>query len=313
MATYVVRRLLQSVLVLLGVTTLAYFILFQTGDPTFLSVSTDATQAEVERVRHLLGFDRPWYIQYGEFLGKAVQGDFGTSLRQGLPVTQIVLERLPATLELSAAAILIALLVAFPVGIISATRRNSVWDQSSMLGAMVGQSAPNFFLGIMLLFVFGGMLNWFPIGGRGQGGPEDELRHLVLPALTLSAFSMARNARLVRSSLLETLGLEYVTVAWAKGLAERAVVLRHALRNALIPVVTVVGLEFGALLGGAVITETVFAWPGVGALVVKAIGQKDFPVVVGCVTMLATVFVTLNLAVDLLYGYLDPRVRATRQ
>src|SRR5918911_4523918 len=170
MATYIVRRLLQSVLVLVGVTFLVYFILFQTGDPTFLSTSTDASQQEVERIRHQLGFDRPWYVQYAEFMSKAVHGDFGTSLRQGLPVTQIVLERLPASLELVAAAILIALAVAFPLGIISATRRNSVWDQASMAGAMLGQSAPSFFLGIMLLFVFGGILNWFPIGGGGGGG-----------------------------------------------------------------------------------------------------------------------------------------------
>ncbi|HLZ31430.1 MAG TPA: ABC transporter permease [Chloroflexota bacterium] len=309
MGTYIVRRLLQSVLVLVGVTLLVYFILFQTGDPTFLSVSTDASQQEVERVRHLLGFDRPWYVQYAEFLGRAVRGDFGTSLRQGLPVTSIVLERMPATLELALSALLISLTVAVPVGIVSAARRNSLWDQASMLGAVLGQSAPTFFLGIMLLFVFGGMLNWFPIGGRGQGGPGDELRHLVLPAITLGTFSMARNARLVRSSLLETLGLEYVTVAWSKGLSEPAVVLRHAFRNALIPVVTLIGLDFGALLGGAVITETVFAWPGVGSLVVRAIGQKDFPVVVGCVTMLAVVFVAVNLLTDVLYGYLDPRVR----
>src|SRR5918911_1762361 len=309
MATYIVRRLLQAVLVLVGVTFLVYFILFQTGDPTFLSTSTDASQQEVERIRHQLGFDRPWYVQYAEFMGKAIQGDFGTSLRQGLPVTQIVAERLPATLELAVASLLISLTIAFPVGILSAVRRNSIWDQASTFGAMLGQSAPTFFVGIMLLFVFGGMLNWFPIGGRGQGGLADELRHLVLPALTLGAFSMARNARLVRSSLLETLGLDYVTVAWAKGLEEQAVVIRHALRNALIPVVTIVGLEFGALLGGAVITETVFAWPGVGSLVVRAIGQKDFPVVVGCVTLLAIVFVALNLVIDLLYGYLDPRVR----
>jgi peptide/nickel transport system permease protein len=309
MGTYVVRRLLQSVLVLAGVTLLVYFILFQTGDPTFLSVSTDASQQEVDRVRHLMGFDRPWYVQYGEFLGKAVHGDFGTSLRQGLPVTGIVLDRLPATLELALSALLISLTVALPVGIISATRRGSLWDQASMLGAVLGQSAPTFFLGIMLLFVFGGLLNWFPIGGRGQGGPSDELRHLILPAITLGTFSMARNARLVRSSLLETLGLEYVTVAWSKGLSASAVVLRHAFRNALIPIVTLIGLDFGALLGGAVITETVFAWPGVGSLVVRAIGQKDFPVVVGCVTLLAVVFVVVNLVTDVLYGYLDPRVR----
>jgi ABC-type dipeptide/oligopeptide/nickel transport system permease component len=297
------------VFVLVGVTFLVYFILFQTGDPTFLSVSTDASQQEVDRVRHLMGFDRPWYVQYGDFLSKAVHGDFGTSLRQGLPVTGIVLDRLPATLELALSALVISLTVALPVGIISATRRNSLWDQASMLGAVLGQSAPTFFLGIMLLFVFGGMLNWFPIGGRGQGGPGDELRHLILPAITLGTFSMARNARLVRSSLLETLGLEYVTVAWSKGLSETAVVLRHAFRNALIPIVTLIGLDFGALLGGAVITETVFAWPGVGSLVVRAIGQKDFPVVVGCVTMLAVVFVAVNLLTDMLYGYLDPRVR----
>ena len=309
MGTYVVRRLLQSVLVLIGVTFLVYFVLFQTGDPTFLSVGTDASQAEVERVRHLLGFDRPWYVQYVEFMRGAIQGNFGTSLRQGLPVTSIVLDRLPATLELAVAALLISLLVAFPAGIISATRRNSIWDQAAMVGSVLGQSAPTFFLGIMLLFVFGGMLNWFPIGGRGQTGPGDELRHLVLPALTLGTFSMARNARLIRSSLLETLGLDYVTVARSKGLGPPAVVLRHALRNALMPVITVIGLEFGALLGGAIITETVFAWPGVGSLVVRAIGQKDFPVVVGCVTMLAIVFVTINLVVDVLYGYLDPRVR----
>jgi peptide/nickel transport system permease protein len=309
MGTYVLRRLLQSTLVLLGVTFLVYFILFQTGDPTFLSVSTDASQAEVERVRHQLGFDQPWYVQYIGFLGKAARGDFGTSLRQGLPVTNIVLERIPATLELALAAMLISLTVAFPVGILAATRRNTIWDQLSMLGAVIGQSAPTFFLGIVLLFVFGGVLNWFPIGGRGQAGAADELRHLVLPALTLGTFSMARNARLVRSSLLDTLGLDYVVTARSKGLSAPAVVLRHALRNALIPVVTVIGLEFGALLGGAIITETVFAWPGVGNLVVRAITQKDFPLVVGCVTMLAVVFVTINLLVDLLYGYLDPRIR----
>jgi peptide/nickel transport system permease protein len=309
MGSYLLRRLLQSVLVLVGVTFVVYFILFQTGDPTFLSVSTDASQQEVERVRHLLGFDRPWYVQYGEFLGKAVRGDFGTSLRQGVPVTNIVVDRLPATLELALAALALSLTIALPVGIISAARRNTPVDQAAMVGAVLGQSAPTFFVGILLLFVFGGLLNWFPIGGRGQLGPGDELRHLILPAITLGTFSIARTARLVRSSLLETLGLEYVTVAWAKGLGEPAVLLRHALRNALIPIVTVIALDFGALLGGAIITETVFAWPGVGNLVVKAIGQKDFPVVVGCVTMLAVVFVTINFAVDVLYGYLDPRVR----
>jgi len=232
MGSYLIRRLLQSVLVLIGVTFVVYFVLFQTGDPTFLSVSTDASQQEVERVRHLLGFDRPWYVQYGEFLSKAVRGDFGTSLRQGLPVTNIVVDRLPATLELALAALALSLTIALPVGIVSAARRNTPVDQAAMVGAVLGQSAPTFFVGILLLFIFGGVLNWFPIGGRGQLGPGDELRHLILPAITLGTFSIARTARLVRSSLLETLGLEYVTVAWAKGLGEPAVLLRRAAQRA---------------------------------------------------------------------------------
>ncbi len=309
MGGYIIRRLLQTIPVILGVTALVYFILFQTGDPTFLMVSTDASREEVERIRRELGFDQPWYIQYLQFLGRAVRGDFGVSLRQGQPVFDLILERYPATLELTFAAMFIALALALPLGVISATRRNSAVDNLAMAFALVGQSTPVFFLGIMLLFVFGGLLGWFPIGGRGRGEPIDELRHLVLPAITLGTFSVARNARLVRSTLLEVLGQDYVRTARAKGLTERVVIWHHALKNALIPVVTVVGLEFGTLLGGAVITETVFAWPGVGSLVIKAIGQKDFPVVVGTVTILSASFVLINLVVDLLYGYLDPRVR----
>lgn len=309
MGVYIVRRLLQTIPVVLGVTALVYFILFQTGDPTFLMVSTDASREEVERIRRELGFDQPWYIQYIHFLGRAVRGDFGVSLRQGQPVFNIILERYPATLELTFAAMFIALALALPLGVISATRRNSAFDNFAMAFALVGQSTPVFFLGIILLFVFGGLLGWFPIGGRGRGELGDELRHLILPAITLGTFSVARNARLVRSTLLEVLGQDYIRTARAKGLAERVVIWQHALKNALIPVVTVVGLEFGTLLGGAVITETVFAWPGVGSLVIRAIGQKDFPVVVGTVTVLSVSFVLINLIVDLLYGYLDPRVR----
>ena len=309
MARYIVRRLLHSVLVVAGVTMLVYFILFQTGDPTFLSVSPDATVEEVAHVRHQLGYDRPWYVQYEDYLSGLVHGDLGTSLRQQRPVYDMIRERMPATIELTVAAMAIALIVALPVGIISAARRNSIWDNLSMLGAMTGQSVPVFFLGIMLLYVFGGELGWFPIGGRGQGNIGDELRHLILPAVTLSAASMARNARLVRSNLLEVLGQDYVRTARAKGLGETGVVLGHALRNSLIPVVTLIGLEFGALLGGAVVTETVFAWPGMGSMVIKAIGQRDFPVVVGAVTTLSLLFVIINLLVDLSYVWLDPRIR----
>ncbi|MGH2588722.1 MAG: ABC transporter permease [Dehalococcoidia bacterium] len=309
MTTYIIRRLLQSILVIVGVTLLVYFILFQTGDPTAFSVSPDATVEEVAQVRHELGYDRPWWVQYGDFLGGLVQGDLGTSLRQGRPVFEVVMEKLPATLELTMAALFLSLLVALPVGILSATKPGSIWDNVAMLGALLGQSVPVFFLGIMLLYVFGGRLGWFPIGGKGEGGFVDELRHLALPALTLAAVSMARNTRLVRSNLLEVLRQDYVRTARAKGLREYAVVLRHALKNSLIPVVTIVGLDFSVLLGGAVVTETVFAWPGVGSMAIKAIGQKDFPVVVGAVTILSLLFVGINLLVDLTYGYLDPRIR----
>ena len=309
MTTYVIRRLLQSILVVFGVTFLVYFILFQTGDPTFLSVDPNATAEEIERTREALGYNRPWYVQYGDFFAGLIRGDLGTSLRQGRPVFEIVTERLPATLELTIAALLLSLLIALPVGIISATRRNSIWDNLAMLGALGGQSVPVFFLGIVLLYIFGGRLGWFPIGGKGEGGIADELRHLVLPAVTLGAVSMARNTRLVRSNLLEVLGQDYVRTARAKGLREYAVILRHALKNSLIPVVTIIGLDFSVLLGGAVVTETVFAWPGVGSMAIKAIGQKDFPVVVGAVTILSLLFVGINLIVDLTYGYLDPRIR----
>jgi peptide/nickel transport system permease protein len=309
MTQYIIRRLLQSILVVVGVTLLVYFILFQTGDPTFLSVSENASKEDIERTRHLLGYDRPWWVQYGDFLSGLVRGDLGTSLRQGRPVFEVVTERLPATLELTIAALILSLVVALPVGILSATKPNSIWDNLAMLGALAGQSVPVFFLGIMLLYVFGGQLGWFPIGGKGQGGFVDELRHLALPAITLGAVSMARNTRLVRSNLLEVLRQDYVRTARAKGLREFAVVLRHALKNSLIPVVTIIGLDFSVLLGGAVVTETVFAWPGVGSMAIRAIGQKDFPVVVGSVTILSLLFVGINLLVDLTYGYLDPRIR----
>jgi peptide/nickel transport system permease protein len=305
---YLIRRLLQSVLVVAGATFIVFFVLYQTGDPTLLIASTQATTEDIANLRHDLGFDRPWYEQYGRFVLHAARGDFGESLRFRQPVTRVVLEKLPATLELSIAAYALALAVAIPVGIVSATRRNSLLDNVAMLVAMFGQSVPVFFLGIMLLWVFGGQLGWFPIVGRGDGF-LDELHHLVLPAITLGTFSMARNARLVRSNLLEVLGQDYVRTAQAKGLREHTVMLRHALKNAMIPLVTIMGLEFGVLLGGAVVTETVFAWPGVGQMVIRAIEQKDFPVVVGAVTMLSLIFVALNLLVDLTYGFLDPRIR----
>lgn len=309
MTRYIIRRLLQSFLVVFGVSVLVFVILFQTGDPAILMASPDATKEEVEQLRHDLGFDRPIYVQYLDFASKAVRGDFGTSLRQGQPVFKLIKQRMPATLKLALTAFVLSVLISIPVGIISATKRNTIWDNLVMGGALLGQSLPAFFLGVMLIFIFAGKLKWLPSYGQGDGTIIDTAKHLVLPAITLATFSLARNARLVRSSLLEVLGLDFVRTARSKGLTESAVTYRHALKNALIPIVTLFGLEFGTLLGGAVITETVFSWPGIGRMIILAIQQRDFPVVVGAVTVIAVIFVFLNLIVDLLYGVIDPRVR----
>jgi peptide/nickel transport system permease protein len=302
---YVIRRLLQTVLVLLGVTLLSFGTLFLSGDPTMLMVSESWDAQQIDEFRQRMGFDRPWYVQYGDFLSKAVRGDFGTSLRQQQPTFTLIAQRLPATLQLAGAAMAIALGVGLPVGVLAAIRRGSVWDNALMIGGLFGQSMPVFWLGLLLIMVFSVGLGWLPVAGA------DTPRHLILPAVTLGLFSTAYIARMARSSMLEVLGRDYVRTARAKGLNFRGVVIGHALRNALIPLVTVVGLQFGALLGGAVITETIFAWPGVGRLTIQAIQSKDLPLVQACVVLLASIFVLVNLAVDLVYTYLDPRIRLT--
>jgi peptide/nickel transport system permease protein len=303
MLAYIVRRLLQTIVVIFGVTLLSFGVVFATGDPTLLLVGQNATQEQIDQLRHQMGFDRPWPIQYVDYMSRAVRGDFGTSLRSREPAFNLVLERMPATLALTGAALLFSLAIAIPIGIISAVKRDSIWDQLSMLGALFGQSIPAFWLGLMLILVLGVRLRWFPISGAG------DLQHLVLPAITLGTYSLARNARLLRSSMLEVLGLDFVRTARAKGLTNTLVVRRHVLKNALLPVVTVIALDLGVLLGGAVITETIFAWPGVGRLVVSAIQGKDYPLIQAAVTMLAIFFVLINLLVDLGYTYLDPRIR----
>lgn len=309
MTQYIIRRILQAFLVMFGVTFLVFVVMYQAGDPVILMASPEASQEEIDNLRRNLGLDRPWYIQYADFLGSAVQGDFGTSLRQGQPVFSLVMERIPATLQLAVSAFVFSVVISIPVGVISATKRNSIYDNVAMGFALLGQSLPVFFLGVMLIWIFGFVFGWLPSAGRGDPDFVSRMRHLILPAITLGTFSLAQNARLVRSSLLEVLGLDYVKTARAKGISEYHVIMRHALRNALIPVITVIGIQFGALLGGAVITETVFAWPGIGRLLIQAINQQDFPLVVGAVTIIALIFVFLNLLVDLTYGFLDPRVR----
>jgi peptide/nickel transport system permease protein len=303
MSRYVVRRLLQTVLVLWGVSFIAFVVIFITGDPASAMVGENWTREQVQDFRHAMGFDQPWYVQYWQFLSKAAHGDLGLSLRQNQPNLTLVFDRMPATLELALAAMLISILVAIPAGVISAMKPNSWLDNIAMLGAMLGQSMPAFWLGVMLILIFSVNLGWTPVAGRGG------LDHLILPAITLSAYPTARNARIMRSSMLEVLGRSYITTARAKGLREFTVLTRHAMRNALIPIVTLIGLEFGSLLGGAVITETIFAWPGVGRLSIQAINGRDIPLVQACVIVLASFFVLINLVVDLIYTVLDPRIR----
>lgn len=323
MAKYLARRLFQSVFVILGVTALAYFTLFLAGDPTYLYVSERASQEEIDLARRQFGFDRPLGEQYLNFLGRLLRGDVGNSLQTRTPALPLVLERLPATLELTLFAMIFSLVLALPIGIFSAVRRGTFVDGSAMFLAMLGQSMPSFWLGIMLILGVGlGLPSLrLPISGhvpildpilKGTWDPStlgDAIRHLIMPAITLGVFSLSRNARLIRSSMLEALPQDYIQTARAKGLREYRVVMRHAFRNALIPIVTILGLEFGFLLSGVVITETVFSYPGVGRLVFNSINQRDIPVVLASVIVFSLMFVLLNLFVDLIYAYLDPRVR----
>ena len=305
MRRFVLRRLSQVVLVVVGVSLVVFLVIRLTGDPAYLLLPPDASEADRARFVRDLGLDQPLYVQYAVFVRRALVGDLGRSLRYRQPALPLVLERLPATLELALAALFVSLVVAIPAGVVAGVRRDTPYDNLTMLGALFGQSMPVFWLGIMLILLFSVRLEWFPTSGRGG------LQHLVLPALTLGLYSTARVTRLVRAGMLDVIGQDYIRTAWAKGLPERRVIFKHALRNTLIPVVTIIGLELGSLLGGAVITETIFAWPGVGRLAVTAIFQRDYPVVQAAVLVTALVFVFSNLLVDMVYGWLDPRIRYT--
>ncbi len=303
MLTYVVKRLLQAVFILWAVASIAFGLTFLSGDPATLMIGDHWTAEQIANFREYMGFDRPLYIQYWEFMQRIVRGDFGVSIRQQIPVTDLILERLPATLKLAVFAFLIIVVVAIPVGVVSAVRRNSLADRFAMSGALLAQSIPTFWLGIMLILAFGVTLRWLPVSGSGS------FFHLILPAFTLATFSTARIARLVRSSMLDVLGNDYIRTAHAKGLPPWKVNYTHALRNALIPVITLLGIEVGSLLGGALITETVFAYPGIGRLTIQAIYARDLPLVQGVITFGALMFVLVNLLVDLSYSFLDPRIR----
>ena len=306
MFAYLLRRLGQSALVLLGVSIIVFGLLHLTGDPTRLLLPLEAREEDVRQLRALLGLDDPLWVQYVRFLARAVRGDFGVSFKHQVPALTLIFQTLPATLELTAAGLGLALVVAVPAGILAALRRNSLIDAICSVGVLLGQAMPVYWLGLLLILVFAVKLGWLPAAGR------DGLASLVLPAFALGAFSMARIARMARSGMLEVLAQDYVRTARAVGVRNFLVTFKYALKNAAIPLVTIVGLEFGVLLGGAVITETIFAWPGVGRLAVDAIFSRDYPLVQAIVAMLATLFVVINLVMDMLYTYLDPRIVLVR-
>lgn len=303
MFAYIVRRLIQGVFTFLGVSILVFVMGRLTGDPIRLLVPETATAEMREAVRRDLGLDKPIPLQYLDFLGKAVQGDLGVSYLQRADVSTLVLGRMPATLQLAFASMLIAIVVSIPLGIFVALKRNTIWDLIGSTFALIGQATPNFWLGLLLILLFAVRLKLLPISGRGT------FQHLILPAVTLSMSSIGYFTRMVRSSMLDTIGQDYMRTATAKGLSDSKVLWRHGLRNALIPVVTLMGLSFGQVLSGAFIIETVFAWPGFGRLGVNALFERDFPVIQGVVLVSSTIFVLMNLLVDIIYTVLDPRVR----
>ena len=304
MVRFLARRLALTVPVLLGVATLVFSLIHLIpGDPAQAMLGEAATPQDVEELRRRLGLDRPLLEQYGTFLSGVTRGDLGTSLRTGQPVASQILERMPATAELAAAAMIVAILCSIPLGIVAAVRRGTSLDHGAMTLALAGVSIPNFWLGPLLAIIFSVELGWLPVSGRGT------LAHLVLPAFSLGAALAAVLARMTRATLLEELREQYVVAARARGVSRVRSVMRHAFRNSLIPVVTLIGLQFGSVLTGAVITETIFAWPGIGRLLIQSIGFRDYPLVQGCILLIAVTYVGVNLLTDLFYGILDPRIR----
>ncbi|AXO37296.1 nickel ABC transporter permease [Micromonospora chalcea] len=306
-------RLLSVIPVLFGISVISFLVIRMIpGDVISSIMGQDFGDPAIEaEMRRYFGLDMPVYEQFLRWLGALVQGDFGTSMRTGQPVLEEIMQRLPSTLLLAVSALLVSILISIPLGVLSATKRNGLLDATTRVGSLVGLSLPNFWLGILLVYVFSVSLGWLPSQGAGEGeGFWGTLKHLILPAVTLGSSLAAISMRMTRSSMLEVLNQDYVRTARSKGLAERVVMARHALRNSLIPVVTVLGIQAGALLGGTVIVEQVFAWPGLGTMVIRGISQRDYPVVQGTLLFLAFFYVVVNFLVDLIYTYLDPRLRS---
>lgn len=314
MARYLVERVLAAIPVMLLVATAVFLLLFLTpGDPAALILGPDARAEQVAELRARLGLDQPVYVQLGNWYVRLLRGDLGQSIFENRPVTEAIMSRAEPTLLLTTLATVVAVTLGLIMGLVAALRRGHWQDTGAMLLAIGGVSMPTFWLGLNLIFVFGVLLGWLPVAGYEplSSGVWESLRYLILPSVTLGLFQAALLARLTRSMMLETLGDDYVRTARAKGLAEHAVVMRHAFRNAAIPLLTVIGLIFAALMGGAVITEQVFNIPGVGRMLIQAVARRDYPVVQGVVMIVAGLYVFINLLVDLLYGYLDPRLRVS--
>lgn len=319
MSVFIIRRLLQSIVVVFVMSLLVFIGVNIVGDPVDMMVNPEADQAEIERVIESLGLDRPWYEQYGYFVVNAAKGDLGKSFIFNEPALKLIVQRMPATLELAFAALLLAVMVGIPLGVYAGLRSDSIVSKTIMAGSILGFSLPTFWVGLMFIMVFAVMLGWLPSGGRGEtvsllGVPVsfltwDGLKHLLLPALNLSLFKMSLTIRLARAGTREVILQDYIKFARAKGLSSRRVVLVHVLKNILIPVVTVLGLELGGLIAFSVVTETVFAWPGMGKLVIEAIQNLDRPIIVAYLMITVLMFVVINLIVDVLYSVLDPRVR----
>jgi peptide/nickel transport system permease protein len=301
---YLIRRMLLAVPVLLGVATLVFSLIHLVpGDPAQAMLGDGASPQDIAELRANLGLDRPLLAQYVTFLRHAITGDLGVSFRTGQPVTTMIAERLPATAELAVSAMVVAILIAIPLGVIAAVWRGTAADYGAMTFALAGVSVPNFWLGPLLAIVFAVELGWLPVSGRGT------LAHLVLPSISLGLALAAILARMTRASLLDELNELYVRAARARGVSRAAAITSHALRNSLVPLLTIIALQFGAVLTGAVITETIFAWPGIGRLLIQSIGFRDYPMVQGCILLIAVTYVTVNLITDVLYGFLDPRIR----
>jgi len=303
-----IRRLLEIVVVVFGVVTVVFVVMHITpGDPTQMMLPDGAPEQAYNQLKAAWDLDKPMYVQYLMFLGKAVRGDLGTSMWRGVPATRVVLERIPMTLQLTLAGILFALVIAVPLGVLAATHQNSAVDFACRLLALFGQSMPPFWLGIMLMLLLAVRMRVFPVSGSGTLG------HLVLPTITLGTYLLALTMRVTRSEMLSTLNEDYIRTARAKGLSSRVVLYRHALKNALVPLITVVGLQFGTLVGGAVVTETIFGWPGVGRLAVDSIRLRDYPVVQAIVFYVSILVVMTYLVTDMLYTYVDPRIRLLKR